>query len=160
MWNRKKGSMINWICACQSVVRYMYMSIWTVVIAVKLVKQLFLKEVSGLLLAQSYVAAILVFSGIYTLTKRLQVSFKDKVLIMLTFSQYYKCIVGKKVLQNILRQCNFISRLEDCYDKNPTAEKYNVKLFKQTTTNFNYYQIMVSFMYFLKEIWKKPGKCL
>lgn len=79
---------------------------------------------------------------------------------MLTFSQYYKCIVGKKVLQNILRQCNFISRLEDCYDKNPTAEKYNVKLFKQTTTNFNYYQIMVSFMYFLKEIWKKPGKCL
>lgn len=160
MWNRKKGLMINWICACRSVVRYMYMSIWTVVIAVKLVKQLFLKEVSGLLLAQSYVAAILVFSGIYTLTKRLQVSFKDKVLIMLTFSQYYKCIVGKKVLQNILRQCNFISRIEDCCDKNPTAEKYNVKLFKQTTTNFNYYQIMVSFMYFLKEIWKKPGKCL
>jgi hypothetical protein len=41
---------------------------------VKLVKQLFHKEVSAVLLAQSYVAAILVFAGIYTLTKRLEVS--------------------------------------------------------------------------------------
>ncbi|XP_062609083.1 uncharacterized protein LOC134270854 [Saccostrea cucullata] len=75
--------------------------------SVKLVRQLFLHEVSALLLAQSYVAAILVFAGIYTLTKRLapdswkdvheDVS-KDPALIIVMYCQFLYFSVSTSTL--------------------------------------------------------------
>eukprot|EP00105_Crassostrea_gigas_P014060 XP_011430604.1 PREDICTED: uncharacterized protein LOC105330542 [Crassostrea gigas] len=103
--------------------------------SVKLVKQLFLKEVSGLLLAQSYVAAILVFSGIYTLTKRLQPdswkfvreeTWKDPALIVEMYCQFLYFSVSTATL------CG-------------TAEVTPNKWYNYICVSF---QMLLSFMYF------------
>ncbi|XP_048754539.1 uncharacterized protein LOC125665757 [Ostrea edulis] len=68
----EKDDYIELVVSCLTMILMQVLNLILLLISsVKLVKQLFLKEVSAVLLAQSYMAAILVFAGIYTLTKRL-----------------------------------------------------------------------------------------
>lgn len=94
----EKDDYVVFVVSCSTMILLQVLNLVVLLISsVKLVKQLFLKEVSGLLLAQSYVAAILVFSGIYTLTKRLQPdswkfvredTWKDPALIVEMYCQF------------------------------------------------------------------------
>ncbi|XP_022339969.2 uncharacterized protein LOC111134827 isoform X1 [Crassostrea virginica] len=94
----KKDDYTELVVSCSTMILLQVLNLVLLLISsVKLLKQLFLKEVSGVLLAQSYVAAILVFSGIYTLTKRLEPdswkdvhedTWKDPALIIEMYCQF------------------------------------------------------------------------
>lgn len=132
----EKDDYIVFVVSCSTMILLQVLNLVVLLISsVKLVKQLFLKEVSGLLLAQSYVAAILVFSGIYTLTKRLQPdswkfvreeTWKDPALIVEMYCQFLYFSVSTATL------CG-------------TAEVTPNKWYNYICVSF---QMLLSFMYF------------